>query len=359
MSAQQGLKVALHPLPLMNLSEHYTRISINTGNKDTRVFGALLGTQQGREVDILNSFEIVVKPSGEDGNGPLEVDHAYFVTRRDQFKQVFPTFDFLGWYSIGSAPTPEDAALHKQFFEYNETPLYLQLSPPSSLTTGKDLPVTVYESTLELVDGQPTPVFVPAPFEIETGEAERVAVDHVSKPMEGGEGGASSSLIASLSTQRSALSMLHDRLKVVLAYLHAVTSGKARKDPETLRQIAALVASLPGALDPAEAAKGKGKEVEAVGESEKEGGEQGEFEKEFLTEYNDVLLTNYLAALTKQLLTANELLDKQLLLVTAPSGSSAGGGEGGGGRSTRSGGGGGRKGYGGGAMGKFAGDVYA
>jgi len=35
--------------------------------------------------------------------------------------------------------------------------------------------------------------FVPAPYHIETGEAERIAVDHTSKPPEDGEGEASAS----------------------------------------------------------------------------------------------------------------------------------------------------------------------
>lgn len=29
-------------------------------------------------------------------------------------KQVFPTFDFLGWYSVGQEPSPRDTALHQQ-----------------------------------------------------------------------------------------------------------------------------------------------------------------------------------------------------------------------------------------------------
>lgn len=85
--------------------------------------------------------------------------------------------------------------------------------------------------------------------------------------------------------------MLHDRISLIHRYLLSVTAGTAPSDPETLRQIAALVASLPAATN-------------GEGEGAKE---EGEFEKEFLTEYNDVLLTNYLAALTKQLLAANEV----------------------------------------------------
>lgn len=291
---------------------------------------------------------------------------------------------------LPSSSSPAHLVPSLQFFEYNEAPLLLLLAPPSSGITGKELPVTVYESTVELVDDKPEPVFVPTPYEIETGEAERVAVDHVSKPMDGGEGGAQSSrafssflrfpcpstfvdlhsapraVLAALSTQRSALSMLHDRISLIHRYLLSLTAGTAPRDPETLRQIAALVASLPSTTAGGPVANG--------GKKEAEGG-SSEFEKEFLTEYNDVVLTNYLAALTKQLLTANEvrfptpfslslpflpfpipilliclppppsqLFDKQLLLVTS---SSSGGGSGGGdGRASGGRSGGGRRGAG-------------
>ncbi|BGP05334.1 hypothetical protein JCM10049v2_001139 [Rhodotorula toruloides] len=329
MAAQEGLKVALHPLPLLSISEHYTRISLQTGIPGTRVVGALLGTQAGRDVEVMNSFEVVV--NNEDG--VLKLDHAYFVTRRDQFRQVFPTFDFLGWYSVGQAPTPEDTALHKQFFEYNESPLFLQLNPsaPSSSSSdapgAKDIPVAIYESVVEIVADEPQPVFVNTPYEIVTGEAERVAVEGVSKPEAGNEGGAHGNLLATLSTQRNALAMLQSRVSLIVQYLQACLEGKARKDSETLRMIASLVGSLPGAA-----------EVEGADEA-KEG---GELKEEFLTEYHDVLLTTYLSALTKQLLSANELLDKQLLFVA----SSGSGGSGGGFEGEKGGGRGGR-GYGG------------
>ncbi|GAA5973372.1 hypothetical protein JCM11641_003098 [Rhodosporidiobolus odoratus] len=374
MAQQDGLKVALHPLPLLSISDQATRVAINTANPHARVFGALLGTQQGRQVDIMNSFECVVQPDNDDRTRDFEVDHAYFVTRRDQFKQVFPTFDFLGWYTVGDSTGPAEVAVHKQFLHYNETPLFLHLSPPSTPHTTKDLPIVIYESVVEIVDNEPTPVFVPVPYEIETGEAERVAVDHVSKGVEGGQEGASSSLLAALTTQRSALSMLSDRISQILSYLQAVASGTARSDPETLRQIAALVASLPGeaesetpTLGKEDKGMGKGKEKaterdagEGKGTGQGEGG--GALEEEFLTEYNDVLLTNYLATLTKQLSTANELLDKQLLVVSSSGpggeGGRSGGGGGGGGMRTGGGGGAGNAGAGGGRKSRHAGEGY-
>lgn len=78
-----------------------------------------------------------------------------------------------------------------QFFVYNETPLFLQLSR-YSIGKGKELPLTIYESNIEVIEDQPEVVFSPVGYEIETGEAERVAVDHASKPSGAGDGGESS-----------------------------------------------------------------------------------------------------------------------------------------------------------------------
>lgn len=73
---------------------------------------------------------------------------------------------------------PELTSFLAQFYEYNETPLFLQLSKHSG---GKDLPVTIYETTVEIIDNEPVTVLVKAAYEIETGEAERVAVDHAAQ----------------------------------------------------------------------------------------------------------------------------------------------------------------------------------
>jgi hypothetical protein len=51
----------LHPLVLVNVSDHYTRMKaqLGAGEEPDRVLGCLLGFQTGnREVEICNSFEV-------------------------------------------------------------------------------------------------------------------------------------------------------------------------------------------------------------------------------------------------------------------------------------------------------------
>lgn len=79
-----------------------------------------------------------------------------------------------------------------QFATYNDNPLLLQFTKPLPGSTSKLLPVTIYESTIEIIGGEAQVVLVPTAYEIETGEAERVAVDHASKPEAGATGAGSS-----------------------------------------------------------------------------------------------------------------------------------------------------------------------
>jgi len=132
-------------------------------------------------------------------------------------------------------------------------------------------------------------MFVEVPEKIETGEAERIAVDWTAR---GGEG--SSNLASYLQTQRSAIKMLHERLSVLVEYVSGAVAGTARKDHEILRPLSALVASLPASEHPA-------------------------FREEFDTEYADVQLTAVLATLTKSAVALNDIVSNHLLLV-APEG---------------------------------------
>lgn len=73
--------------------------------------------------------------------------------------------------------------------KFNESPLFLQMNP-FEMVTSKNLPITVYESIIDIIDGQAHTLFIKSQYKIETGEAERIAVDHVAHTVlgEGGEG---------------------------------------------------------------------------------------------------------------------------------------------------------------------------
>ena len=104
-----SVSVKLHPLVIMNISEHWTRTKVQEG-LPKKVYGAIIGKQTGRNVEIMNSFELQVHLL----EGKTYIDMDYYKMKEEQFKQVFSEMDFLGWYSTGERPEDEDVEVHKQ-----------------------------------------------------------------------------------------------------------------------------------------------------------------------------------------------------------------------------------------------------
>ncbi|XP_057244927.1 COP9 signalosome complex subunit 6-like, partial [Malurus melanocephalus] len=93
-----SVSVALHPLVILNISDHWIRLRSQEG-RNGQVVGALIGRQEGRNIEVMNSFELLAHGSG----GHLLIDKEYYYTKEEQFKQVFKDLEFLGWYTTGGA----------------------------------------------------------------------------------------------------------------------------------------------------------------------------------------------------------------------------------------------------------------
>lgn len=75
--------------------------------------------------------------------------------------------------------------------DLNESPVLLLLDTntttrAAAATTTDELPVSLFESELHVVEGNPSFTFVQAAFTIATEEAERIGVDQVSKLLPSG-----------------------------------------------------------------------------------------------------------------------------------------------------------------------------
>ncbi|KAJ3268074.1 COP9 signalosome complex subunit 6 [Borealophlyctis nickersoniae] len=280
-----GLILTLHPLVIMNISDQHTRTRVQNQNSGTptQVLGALVGVQTGRELEIFDSYELPYTVI--DGN--CVIDKTYFLNKQEQFRQVFPNYDFLGWYSTGLKPTAREIHIHQQFIEFNESPIFLQLSPTGAVTS-KELPITMYESVIDIVDDAAQMMFVKTQFKVETGEAERIAVDHVAHATSA-DAAEGSSTIAHLVSQRNAIKMLNSRIRILSKYMRDLKSGKVTRNHDIVRQIGSMCNRLPTIDSP-------------------------DFREEFLIDHNDVLLMTYLATMTKGAHGINELVDKHNLI---------------------------------------------
>jgi COP9 signalosome complex subunit 6 len=75
-----ALDIALHPLVLINISDHYTRAKYASEEKNPRVIGALFGVQSGRSVEVTNSFELVYTVV----EGAVVIDTEYLKLKQEQ-----------------------------------------------------------------------------------------------------------------------------------------------------------------------------------------------------------------------------------------------------------------------------------
>jgi COP9 signalosome complex subunit 6 len=80
MSSSSGLTFKLHPLVIVNISDHHTRIKAQTPGaaRPPRVYGCVLGVQTGRTVEIFNSFELRYDPVA------YVLDRAFLETKQEQ-----------------------------------------------------------------------------------------------------------------------------------------------------------------------------------------------------------------------------------------------------------------------------------
>lgn len=149
----------------------------------------------------------------------------------------------MGWYTTGGVPTEQDIILHKQVCTINESPVLLKLDPFGKHT---DLPVSVYESVIDLINGEVTMLFIELEFTLATEEAERIGVDHIAKHS------CSNTMVQStvadhLNAQYSAITLLHNRIRVIYEYVKATKdkNSNVKKNNEILREIQSLCHRLP------------------------------------------------------------------------------------------------------------------
>lgn len=282
-NSSSALEVLLHPLVIINISDHFTRQKIRTKDPKARVVGVLLGTLQGRVAQLHTSFELTLTTVN---NEPI-IDTQYLATKKDQYSKVFPDYEVLGWYSTGSEVQIIDELIHKQIAVFSENPLYLLCNTNVSPAV-KDLPIFLYEPIVSVADDKTQLAWAKLDYKIETEESERIAVDHVAHTSTIGSGDnqiLSSSLVPHLSGVSNAVHMLNVRIDLITKYLDAVAQGAIPKDHQMLRQISCLCNKLP-TID------------------------SQTFHQDFTDEFNESLLISYLAMLTKGTTQLGDLVDK-------------------------------------------------
>ncbi|KAG9566719.1 COP9 signalosome-like protein subunit 6, partial [Aureobasidium melanogenum] len=299
-TSDSSLSVQLHPLVLLTISDYITRHSMRS--QQGPIVGAIIGQQNGRAITMEQAFQCKTKEQGD----KVLVDEEWFAERLEQFKDVHksPPLDLVAIFTLAppSGPLPDHVPILQQLqHSYNDSLMLLLFHPQTildgSLTGGK-LPISIYESYYEpgsenadkgmQVDGwgmgrQLQMRFRQLPFEVETGEAEMIAVDFVAKgsgsatvhnsatpPSKGksrADGGAATNdlqlspadeeVISSLTAKYNAIKMLHQRINLIKAYLAelppsyltdssiSATTSDPPLNHQLLREISSMLSRLP------------------------------------------------------------------------------------------------------------------
>ncbi|TIA23065.1 hypothetical protein D6C80_00886 [Aureobasidium pullulans] len=363
-TSDSSLSVQLHPLVLLTISDYITRHSVR--QQEGPIIGAIIGQQNGRQITMEQAFQCKTKQDGD----RIVVDDEWFTERLEQFKDVHkaPPLDLVAIFTLAppSGPLPEHVPILQQLqHSYNDSLMLLLFHPQTildgSLTGGK-LPISIYETYYEpgsegaekglQVDGwgmgrQLQMRFRQLPFEVETGEAEMIAVDFVAKgsgsatvqnsaaPPAKGKARAEEStstdvqlsvedeeVMSSLTAKYNAIKMLHQRINLIRAYLAELPPSYLTdaslpvgvSDPplnhQLLRSISAMLARLP-LLAPPTTQSSASTTIPATGIP------QSSIATASNQEQSDVHLVSLLASITRSVAQAKEMGSKYSIVQKA------------------------------------------
>jgi len=237
MQISQGAGVVnialVHPLVTLNVSDHWTRTRVQS-NSDQKVVGVILGKQSGRNIEILNTYEVRTVP--ESSGQSFTIDQIYYYSREVLFKETFPDLDFLGFYVTGdhNAIQLEDVAIQRQAMKFNESPFLLKFNAAEPIECDK-LSLNIFESMVDPVDDSQL-IFQAITVKIQTGMDEQIGIDHVARFSKVGNDNES---VASklISSQFGAINTFLQQLHITHDYVNAISIGKLQPNDSILNDI--------------------------------------------------------------------------------------------------------------------------
>ena len=244
-SGKSSVTLSLHPLVIMNVAEHYTRVRVQT-SRINPVFGALLGKIKGRHVELCTTFEFKLDGSSAadaatTASPGLTIDMDFLTKKLELIRQVHPDLDFTGWYTVENKDWNSAlmSSFYSQLSSLNESPLLLRLDP---FGVTNELPIHVYETIVDLgtkID------FIEISYTLITEEAERIGIDHVAR-YSVTDGTSDTSIVSDqIAIQYNAIRLLYQRMLVLLEYVRAVKQGQLERNDDILRGIGSLCQRLP------------------------------------------------------------------------------------------------------------------
>ncbi len=296
--------VIVHPLVLLSVTDHAARAA---GGARKRVVGVLLGQDNGKVVNVANSFAV---PFEEDEKDPKVwyLDHDYIQGMNDMFKKVngecpqlwryvlrpgsaerarIPCLareKMIGWYHTGPRLRASDLEINELMRRFIPRPVMVIVDPRQR---DVGIPTDAYFAVEEIKDdGTATQkTFMHVPSEIQAEEAEEIGVEHLLRDVR------DTTSVGTLSTRvagrLASLRGLHSRLIDIRDYLSSVVKGELPVNHQIIYNLQDIFNLLPN-LD------------------------KQDTQRSFSVANNDQLLVVYLSSLIRSVIALHGLVNNRM-----------------------------------------------
>ncbi|KAL4244807.1 peptidase M67A family protein [Abortiporus biennis] len=279
LNALAGTTVVVHPLVLLSVTDHHARVAARTPNK--RVIGILLGQDNGKTVNVANSFGIPFEEDEKDSKTWF-LDHNYIEGMWEMFKKVNARERMIGWYHTGPKLRASDLEINELLKKYIARPVMVIVDVRPQ-TVG--IPTDAYFAVEEIKDDgtETRKTFLHVPSAIEAEEAEEIGVEHLLRDI---KDSTTTTLATRVSEQLASLRGLQSRLSDIQKYLVDVSQGKSPVNHQIVYHLQDALNLLPDLSDP-------------------------DLTQSFVTSTNDELLVVYLSSLLRAVIALHALVDNK------------------------------------------------
>ncbi|CAG8523691.1 4131_t:CDS:2 [Ambispora gerdemannii] len=266
----QNTTVIVHPLVLLSVVDHYNRVAKSTKK---RVVGVLLGQNNGKTVNVANSFAVPFEEDEKD----LSVwflDHNYVEAMNDMFKKV---------NGIGPKLRASDLEINELFKRYTPNPVLVIVDvKPKDI----GIPTDAYFAIEEIKDDgtATTKTFMHVPSQIEAEEAEEIGVEHLLRDIKDNAVG---TLSTRINDQLNSLKGLQSRLEEIREYLQKVVNQDLPVNHQIIYNLQDILNLLPNLYG-------------------------GETVRSFSIKTNDQLLVIYLSSLIRAVIALHNLINNKI-----------------------------------------------
>ncbi|KZV85515.1 Mov34-domain-containing protein, partial [Exidia glandulosa HHB12029] len=219
LTALAGTTVIVHPLVLLSVADHHARSAARSPHK--RVVGVLLGQDNGKTINVANSFAI---PFEEDEKDPKTwfLDHNYIEGMWEMFKKVNARERMIGWYHSGPKLRASDQEINELFKRFIARPVMVIVDVRQQAV---GIPTDAYFAVEEIKDDgtETRKTFLHVPSAIEAEEAEEIGVEHLLRDI---KDSTTTTLSTRVADQLASLRGLQSRILEIRDYLQNVASGK-------------------------------------------------------------------------------------------------------------------------------------